>query len=358
LKQFDLTYFYDDELKAVPKNRADMSVFVKLETEVVSQTDMNRLTAKEASLLLSRLGNLANFLKILRRNAEADQIYGLSNELINKFNLSEKVKTVNKLRWADNYRYLAQFSVAETWFNDCYKTIRSNPELSRYEDFYFQHLGKVFFDQKKYVKALPLFSQALRIRVKKNDKELLTSTMQALNATRNRIKKISIIGNSCSGKTTLARQLTEVFPLPLHHVDSTQYLPGLKWRDPDETRAVLTDVADSYSWIIDGLGPLKILEERLQKSDLIIVLRPPLWKLYVHLVIRQFKGLFKRRPELPEGCFESTPSQTLKMVKTIWNVEHGLWPQLDRIFKQDIYKDKLIQVFTEDELNNLIISYA
>jgi adenylate kinase family enzyme len=350
LKQFDLTYFYDDELKAVPNNRADMSVFVKLETEVVTKTDMNSLTVKEASLLLSRLGNLANFLKILRRNTEADQFYGLINELINKFNLSEKVKMVNKLRWADNYRYLTQFSVAETWFNDCYKTIRSNPELSRYEDFYFQHLGKVFFDQKKYVRALELFAHALRIRQKKKDKELLASTMQALGATISKINRISVIGNSCSGKTTISHKLKDIFSLPLHHVDSTQYLPGMRWRDPDQTRAVLADVAASQSWIIDGLGPLKILEERMQRSDLIIVLRPPLWTLYARLCLRQLTGLFKRRRELPENCFESTPAHTVKMIKTIWNVHKGLWPQLDRILASEKYRDKTISLSDDSQI--------
>jgi tetratricopeptide (TPR) repeat protein len=358
LKKFDLTYFYDDELKATPNNRSDMSVFVKIEKEVIEKTDIQSLSSKDSSLFLSRLGNLANFLKILRRNEEADQIYGLINELIKRFNLGEKTKFVNKLRWADNYRYLGRFDIAETWFEDCFQEIRNDKSLSRYMDFYLQHLGKVYFDQKKYVNALKLFSRALRIRQKKGDQELISSTVQALKATRSKIKKISVIGNSCSGKTTLSLRMKDLFSVPVHHVDSVQYLPGMLWRDPNETRAVLKDVADTSEWIIDGLGPLKILEDRLQNSDLIVVLRPPLWKLYARLAVRQFKGLFKRRPELPPGCFESTPSHTLKMIKTIWNVHSGLWPQLDRIFKQDIYKDKLFSVFTEEELRNLIISYA
>jgi hypothetical protein len=118
----------------------------------------------------------------------------------------------------------------------------------------------------------------------------------------------------------------------------------MKLRDPAETRQILTELSQSESWIIDGLGPLKILEERLQRSDLIYLLRIPLWRNYWWLCKRQLRGLFARREELPENCFESTPGQTLKMIRNIWNVHHGLWPQLDRILKSDQYKNKVILI--------------
>lgn len=174
----------------------------------------------------------------------------------------------------------------------------------------------------------------------------------------NKPKRISVIGNSCSGKTVLSRQLAAKFGTKIHHVDNIQYLPGLSWRDPNETRKILSDITNENEWIIDGLGPLKILEDRMRKSDLIIVLRPSLSTLYWRLFKRQLTGIFKQREELPENCFEATPAQTIKMIKTIWNVHHGLWPQLDRIFKQGEYKDKVFQVFREKDILKLIISYA
>ena len=39
------------------------------------------------------------------------------------------------------------------------------------------------------------------------------------------LQKISIIGNACSGKTTLGRALAKTTRLPLYHVDSIQFLP-------------------------------------------------------------------------------------------------------------------------------------
>jgi adenylate kinase family enzyme len=175
---------------------------------------------------------------------------------------------------------------------------------------------------------------------------------------KNRIKKICIIGNSCSGKTVLAKQLASHFNLKIWHVDSIQYLPGLQWREPNETRKILSDITYEPQWIIDGLGPLKILEERMKKADMIVVLRPPLPIIYWRLLKRQITGIFKQREELPENCFEATPGQTLRMMKTIWNVHHGLWLQLDRIFEQPEYKDKVFQVFREKDISKLINKYA
>ncbi len=157
-------------------------------------------------------------------------------------------------------------------------------------------------------------------------------------------KKIAVIGNSCSGKTQLSRALASIYNLPVVHVDSIQFLPGMKLRDPAETRKILEEKSNGDAWIIDGFGPLKIIEDRFQKADVIVFIRFPLWRTYWWCFKRQLKGIFVRRPELPEGCFESTISQTLKLVRTIWNVHFGMWPQLDRIFLKEKYINKIVYV--------------
>lgn len=168
-----------------------------------------------------------------------------------------------------------------------------------------------------------------------------------------RPKKIAVIGNACSGKTTLSRRLAAVHALPLIHVDSIQFLPGMKRRDPNDTRERLVAVAGGPEWIIDGFGPLKIIESRFQRADLVVFIRLPLWRTYWWCLKRQVAGLFRRRPELPAGCFESTLPQTLKLISTIWNVHRGLWPQLDRIFREDIYRGKILYIRDLKQLERL-----
>lgn len=167
-------------------------------------------------------------------------------------------------------------------------------------------------------------------------------------------KKIAVIGNSCSGKTRLSRAFADQYALPLTHVDSIQFLAGMKLRDPAETRKILDEIASGEKWVIDGFGPLKIVENRFQKADVVVFIRFPLWRNYWWCLKRQLKGLYTRRPELPEGCFESTLPQTIKLIKTIWNIHFGMWPQLDRIFLQNKYKNKIVYVRNLSEFDHLL----
>jgi adenylate kinase family enzyme len=169
------------------------------------------------------------------------------------------------------------------------------------------------------------------------------------------VKKICVIGNSCSGKTRLARCLQKSTALPLYHVDSIQFLKGMQLRNPDETRRELLQISEHDNWIIDGFGPLNIIEDRFQKADLIIFIKLSLFRNYWWMLKRQVKSLFVRRSELPEGCFEATPAQTYKLITTIYNVHTGMWPQLDRIFQKEIYKHKVLFLRTSQELGKFCL---
>lgn len=169
-------------------------------------------------------------------------------------------------------------------------------------------------------------------------------------------QKICVIGNACSGKTKLARALQEITKLPLYHVDTIQFLPQLKLKNPNETRAELLGISLRQQWIIDGFGPLNIIEDRFQKSDLIIFIKLPLPLVYWWMTKRQLKALFVRRKELPENCFEATPKQTYKLIKNIYNVHTGMWPQLDRIFKKDMYKNKILFLKSSKDIIDFVQS--
>jgi adenylate kinase family enzyme len=168
-----------------------------------------------------------------------------------------------------------------------------------------------------------------------------------------KIQKISIIGNPCSGKTTLSRALATKYKLPLTHVDSIQFIEGMVLRNPDETRQILSDISNQSNWIIDGLGPLKIIEDRFQKSDLILVIRIPLWRNLVWVLKRQVKSVFVTRAELPNNSREASLQQTWKLLTNIRSVQSGLWLQLDRIFLREIYKNKVQYIKSVKELNRI-----
>lgn len=154
--------------------------------------------------------------------------------------------------------------------------------------------------------------------------------------------RIVIIGNVASGKTTLARKISIEKNIEVTHVDSIQYQTDLKMRPYTETIEILRQIQARPNWIIDGYGPLDILEERFALADQIIFIDRPIWKNYLYLLYRQFKNLISPRAELPDGCNEINFTHTLKLFKTIGQMHQKMRPELIRILNRDSNKMKLI----------------
>ncbi len=144
-------------------------------------------------------------------------------------------------------------------------------------------------------------------------------------------QRIAIIGNVAAGKTVLARRLAQIYELPLTHVDTLQFLPGLNMRPYPETIATLQKIHTEPKWIIDGFGPLDILEQRFQIADQIIFIDLPVWRNFWWLTKRQVRNIFSPRPELPEDCSELSWEHTVRLYKTIIRIHRRMRPELLRI---------------------------
>lgn len=165
------------------------------------------------------------------------------------------------------------------------------------------------------------------------------------------IKKIAIIGNAAGGKTRLARRLAVHFQLPVTHIDSIQFLSGLGRRANAEVIQILRGVQDSESWIIDGYGPLDILMERLNNSDLIIFIDFPIWRHLWWAFKRQCLVLFFPRKELPAQCSEFRWGHTLRIFRGIFSEYRQMRPELLRLLSKEPYKDKTIHLLSLKQLN-------
>jgi adenylate kinase family enzyme len=170
--------------------------------------------------------------------------------------------------------------------------------------------------------------------------------MQSLN-------KISIIGNAGAGKTYLARKLSQIHHLPITHVDAIQFLPNLQMRPYRESIEILKKIQEQPQWIVDGYGPLDILEQRLRLSDQIVMIDFPLWRHYFWATKRQFQNLYSRRKELPEGTSELSFSHIVKLYKTLWKVHKQMRPELLRILARENLKDKVIMIRSLKEFRKL-----
>ena len=95
-------------------------------------------------------------------------------------------------------------------------------------------------------------------------------------------KKIIIMGGSCSGKSTMAQNLSKKFNLPVVYLDlyDPYAVPKGMARDKrkQEINQVIKDTVEKDSWIIEGIYEWYAFEERLNHADTMILLLSPAHK--------------------------------------------------------------------------------
>lgn len=117
-----------------------------------------------------------------------------------------------------------------------------------------------------------------------------------------KINRISIVGGSGNGKTTLANNLGKLLNIPIYHIDGFNYLNNWVERDKKERDKIILEKIAEEKWIIDGTYR-STMTERLERANLIIFLD--------YSSFSQIKGVLKRnimmhgkeKPEIP-GCKE------------------------------------------------------
>lgn len=128
------------------------------------------------------------------------------------------------------------------------------------------------------------------------------------------IKKISIIGGSGCGKTTLSDNLGKVLNLPVYHLDGIHHLENWVVRDKDERDKIMMEKVSEEKWIIDGTYR-STLNERLDATDFLIYLDYSSFAQVKGVLGRWIKHRGQEKPEIP-GCKEK---MDLKFLSWVWN---------------------------------------
>ncbi|MEZ5427267.1 MAG: hypothetical protein R2747_13440 [Pyrinomonadaceae bacterium] len=66
------------------------------------------------------------------------------------------------------------------------------------------------------------------------------------------LKRTIVIGSSCAGKTTFARNLAHILDSKHIELDAINWLPGWQQRPDDEFRELVKGEVASESWVLDG----------------------------------------------------------------------------------------------------------
>lgn len=152
------------------------------------------------------------------------------------------------------------------------------------------------------------------------------------------IKRIAIMGGPGTGKSTLANNLGKELNLPIYHLDGIHHLENWIPRDKDERDRMILEKAQEDKWIMDGTYKTT-LEERVERSDVIIYLNYSRFARIKGIMGRYLKNRNKEKPEIP-GCKEKMDTNFLKFTFN-WDKTKG--DSVKEILEKN--NDKKVYVF-------------
>ena len=126
-------------------------------------------------------------------------------------------------------------------------------------------------------------------------------------------KKIIVVGNAGSGKTTFATRLSKILGLPLIHLDKEYWLPGWRETPREDWLNKHKKIIEQDEWVIDGTYGV-VLKERFLEADAVMFMDVSRPRCYINLIKRRLKYAQTDRPDMPEDCPEFIRPDQLKKI--------------------------------------------
>lgn len=164
--------------------------------------------------------------------------------------------------------------------------------------------------------------------------------------------KYLVMGHSGSGKSSLAKTISEIKHIPLLYLDCVHFLSDWKARSDDEARKMVEEfMKNNDSWVIDGNYFRFNLEERVEQADVIVYLNFNRINCLIRAYKRYFKYKGKGRESISQGCYE-----TMDLEFISWILKDGRTKERMNKFKEIINrKDKKIYIIkNQKQLDDFI----
>lgn len=132
------------------------------------------------------------------------------------------------------------------------------------------------------------------------------------------MRRVAVVGGSCAGKTTLARELAERLGVP--HVELDAFNHEAEWTEaPHEVfreRVEAALAASPGGWVVDGNYRSRLGSRVLEQADTVVFLDPP-FRVALWRVLRRTAFRVLRRVELWNGNRE-TLRNTFSRRSIVW----------------------------------------
>ena len=164
--------------------------------------------------------------------------------------------------------------------------------------------------------------------------------------------RISIIGYSSSGKSTLAQNLGNILNIPVLHLDKVNFLPEWKERNKEESKKIVEDfIKNNNEFIIDGNYIKFVYDLRMKLSDKIIFLDFDRITCLFQAFQRYNKYKGKVRDSMTEGCYEKLDWDFIKWILFDGRNEERI-NRYNKIIEE--YKDKIIILKNRKEVDDFV----
>lgn len=183
---FELGYQFGANLREAPTHRASMQAYLDALIKEL-KNHPSPPTAESVRLLVRDLGNVGTYARILGKYEAAERALDSSLELIEKFQLSPRTWALHTLRMGNVYRDKGDALAAEAHFRSILELGSREAEIKELEDFVWQEMGKLYFDQQNWDQAEIHFLKAYYRRKEKGDEGLMSASRQALKTLKTRM---------------------------------------------------------------------------------------------------------------------------------------------------------------------------
>jgi adenylate kinase family enzyme len=157
--------------------------------------------------------------------------------------------------------------------------------------------------------------------------------------------KILIFGIPGSGKTILARRISNSLSLPLFHIDKMFFEKGWIERDHDHFLEDIKSVLQKSDWILDGNG-MRSLEMRFKEANIAIYCNLPRLLCLFRVFYRWISTLYTIKDDGPEG---SSNTVSWKLIKYLWCFSKKYKKSIDEL-KMKYPKVQFIEAQSQKEI--------
>ncbi len=161
-------------------------------------------------------------------------------------------------------------------------------------------------------------------------------------------KKIVVVGVSASGKSTLARRLSDKLNIPVTYMDAIMWKSGWEYIGDEETTKKLEEVSNEPQWIIEGYITKDSRTTLFEKADTIIYLDySPVVASWRYLK-RWWKHRRNPRPELPG----SPEKFDFKFLKLVWSKGEAV--SLNKFLAEVSNQSKIITLHSPNQTKKFV----